>query len=108
MKVIGRFYFRQTSSGNLLGEFSNNHTDCNITESANLKGEFKNVFIGDFKSTWYESIAHSLDLNIKYKEYTGDKLYTLVWKKGDIPKYYGEGFLVDNILIGDYRNFEVI
>ena len=35
---------KQTKNGNLIGEFSNNHTNENITECANIKSE---LFEGD-------------------------------------------------------------
>lgn len=102
--VIGRFYFRQTDSGNLLGEFSNNHIDYVITECANLVTDYKDKFIGTYESTWFESKANALKLKIDYKTSPISKVYTLIWTdNNNVIQYSGEGFIVDNILIGDYR-----
>lgn len=34
--ILGRFYFKQTQNGNLLGEFSNQRSDFNHSESADF------------------------------------------------------------------------
>ncbi len=53
-KVNGRFYFKQTSNGNLIGEFSNDHSQNEIsTESADLKIANGN-YLGEYYSTWQE------------------------------------------------------
>ena len=51
-KLIGRFYFKQTSNRNLIGEFSNNIEKDIYTESADIiksNGKYLGVYI----STWH-------------------------------------------------------
>ena len=109
MSLIGRFYYKQTKNGNLLGEFSNNFTDENITECANIKSTFekKNKFIGSYATAWLENSAKSLILKIEYKT-QNKEIFKLTWTnpKNNEIIFYGEGFIVDKILIGDYRDFE--
>ena len=109
MNLIGRFYFKQTENGNLIGEFSNNFTDENITECANIKSTYdkKNKFIGNYQTTWIENNAKLLNLKIEYRT-ENKEIFKLTWTnpKSDEIIFYGEGFIVDKILIGDYRNFE--
>ena len=68
MSITGRFYFKQTDSGNLLGEFSNNSMSVNSTESADIVKNEANAFIGDYKSSWIEDgEAELLNLKIELK-----------------------------------------
>ncbi len=102
--ILGRFYFKQTQSGNLLDEFSNNKSDKNSTESADLNTEYNRAFIGDYSSTWFEAKSSEyLSLNISEKVGTNGKIFSLKWiDKNKKVAFYGEGFLNDNILIGNY------
>lgn len=109
MSILGRFYFKQTTYGNLLGEFSNNKISVNLTESANIIENYVGKFTGKFKTTWFQDVQHNLNLEITFRENTNNNIYSLTWtdEKNKIV-YFGEGFLVDEILIGDYRDFETI
>ena len=101
-KIIGRFYFKQTSNGNLIGEFSNDHSTGISTESSELFGCKSDGFVGKYYSTWQEDrVACFADLEIAHKHNTNNKIFTLKWtgKSG----FVGEGMLCDNILIGNYR-----
>ena len=108
MSIIGRFYFKQTQNGNLLGEFSNSGMTSIDSESATLIPPLlislpTQKFIGEYNSTWFEDKAKFLALEIKFKYLNNDKIYTIEWKdKSGNPVFKGEGFLVDDILIGDY------
>lgn len=106
--LIGRFYFKRTQNGNLIGEFSNNHSLRNSTESADLTDRVDG-FVGQYNTTWQENRKPIFaKLSITYKVDSGNSIYQLKWTddKG-IPIYIGEGFLFDGVLIGDYRNFEI-
>lgn len=105
--VLGRFYFRQTSNGNLLGEYSNTLMNHNRTESADIISDFNLPFIGKYRSTWFEQSAQSLELEIEFKINSNDRIYNLTWRNTRSVVFRGEGFLVDNILIGDYRDEEL-
>jgi hypothetical protein len=97
-KVSGRFYFRRTINGNLLGEFSNDHTKRNFTESADIdKSENKDGFEGEYNTSWYEGEPFSAKLKIK-KE---GELYFLEWT--DPAAFTGEGMLCEkDLLVGNY------
>ncbi len=106
--IIGRFYFKKTDSGNLIGEFSHNKHFRNFTESADLLEGDRN-FIGKYLATWQEDgIACLNTLNIKIKEKSNEGIFSLKWEDNDKQTFWGEGILCDGILIGDYRNFEDI
>ena len=97
-KVIGRFYFKKTINGNLLGEFSNNFTSKNYTESADLTSKTKKEdFVGLYISTWHDDEACVAKLDISRNK----DLYNLKWTEGG--NFDGQGMLCENnILIGNY------
>lgn len=105
--ILGRFYFKQTVNGNLLGEFSNDESPRNVCECSNIVSGLDEPFIGQYRSTWFERTAQSLTLEIGFKEDTNNTIYTLQWRNNRRIIFHGEGFLVDDILIGDYRDFEM-
>ena len=108
--LIGRFWFKKTQNGNLIGEFSNSSSDEISSESAdNQLINSSKDFQGKYKSTWQEKGEHLIsDLIIMLKQNTITNIYSLEWRDldGDII-YIGEGIIVDNILIGDYRDFKI-
>lgn len=103
--VNGRFYFKQMSNGNLIGEFSNSETSRNCTESADIVPESrKGDYIGNYLSTWQEDgtpCFAELEISEKLEH---DKIFTIEWyEKGRKSlKFKGEGMLCDTILIGNY------
>ncbi len=107
--LIGRFYFKKTQNGNLLGEFSNNRSLSNSTESADVIISIEN-FVGEFISTWHQDgEAIFTKLIIEHKPNTGNSMFLLKWvsQNGNLM-FLGEGFLFDGVLIGDYRDFEIV
>ncbi|HEX8562713.1 MAG TPA: hypothetical protein VF676_07015 [Flavobacterium sp.] len=105
--VLGRFYFKQTANGNLLGEFSNTGMGLNKTESADIISRFNIPFIGTYRSTWFQQTAQSLNLEIQFKIDSNDRIYSLTWTNNNNVAFLAEGFIVDDILIGDYRDEEL-
>jgi hypothetical protein len=113
-RLLGRFYFKSTINGNLIGEFSNNQSDKISTESSDLRKnpiEDSNLiaitdnYIGDYFTTWQvDNIQHFAELKIRFRINTGNQIYTLTWTEKGISIYIGEGMLCDNILIGDYQS----
>jgi hypothetical protein len=102
-KLLGRFYFNCTSSGNLIGEFSNNISPDVFTESANLIKKDKGPFIGTYISIWQEDkVPRVANLTIGYKFSKNNKIYLLEWTGKE--NYSGEGMLMGDILIGNYSN----
>lgn len=101
--LLGRFYFKKTSNGNLVGEFSNNKSKSISTESAD-KIESFDSYIGTYNSTWQENgTMRFAKLYISQKKDTGNTIFTLEWKVDDKLIFVGEGMFCDNILIGDYQ-----
>lgn len=107
--VRDRFYFKLTSSGNLLGEYSNEGTLRSRPESALRKDTCETEgFRGEYTSTWYEpeeTRTVAALLKIQHKPSSPDQ-FTLVWsdlKFSDVL-FSGEAMLCDGMLIGDYRS----
>src|ERR1035438_10167021 len=83
-KFIGRFYFKKTSYGNLLGEFSSNSDPKIYTESADItEGKKYETFIGQYISTWHAGNSQEVAiLKIEPKHETDDNLFSLTWTIG--------------------------
>jgi len=99
-KVKGTFYFKSTVNGNLLGEFTNNNSKEIMTESATLDNDLESelIFVGNYRSVWFDIVLKEMNLEIREE---GIKYY-LSWSENGIEIYKGEGFLVDEILVGHY------
>lgn len=106
--LIGRFYFKKTGNYNLLGEFSNNKSNLIFTESADTTGhDSSKDFIGTYNATWQENgEAFFATLTITFKTNTTQQIFELKWMNNNEIIFIGEGFVFDDVLIGDYRNFE--
>lgn len=106
--ILGRFYLKLTSNGNLHGEFSNYSMNRITAESADfIPNESYNGFVGRFRSTWLEIDGPTFsDLQIQFNENT--QIFTLIWRNtNERAIFHGEGFLIDDILIGDYMDNEL-
>jgi len=118
--LIGRFFFKKTDNGNLIGEFSNNQDTASSkpgtgisTESADRiygceERECVNFsYHGTYRSTWQdEEGSHLAKLKITPKKTRPKTQYSLEWCEGkDLTDltFVGEGMLCDGMLIGDYR-----
>ena len=109
--LIGRFYFKKTQNGNLIGEFSNNKIDFILTESADIQnGKISTDFIGIYNTTWQQNGQNFFAiLIISNKQNTSHKIYEVEWNDtSGKPIFFGQGFIVNDILIGDYRDFKII
>ncbi|MBN2703013.1 MAG: hypothetical protein JXR23_02280 [Pontiellaceae bacterium] len=103
-KITGRFYFKLSSNGNLLGEYSNDKSqDCDVEAAKRLsecQGTNINSFVGKYYSTWTEgNSAHSATLSITKRV---DQIYSFEWSRNNEPVFTGEAMIVDGILIGNY------
>lgn len=106
--ILGRFYFRQTQNGNLLGEFSNQRSHENRTESADLITSVTEAFIGDYNATWFEGGAITNHLRIFPKPNSNNQILLLEWTDANNRFVFrGEGFIVDGILIGNYWDNDI-
>lgn len=104
-RVIGRFYLIIGLDGNLSGKFSNNLHERNFPESAiKISGL---GLTGQYNSTWTdETGTYHAVLSIQLK-LNSEAIYTLRWNNATVD-FYGEGIIINDILIGDYRNFEFV
>ena len=82
-KTIGRFYFKLTDSKNLIGEFSNNTSKRNYTESADriIQVADEGTYVGDYYTTWHEEKGqthHSVLAKLKIDQKSGcQNIFTL-------------------------------
>jgi hypothetical protein len=105
--IIGRFYFRLTENGNLIGEFSNQTSLRNRTESADRMYGDPAMFTGDFLTTWLEEDVPVLsNLNISHKAGTTN-IFSLSWVRNGTQSFIGEAIIAGGLLIGDYRDMDV-
>lgn len=107
MSVKGWFYLKKTTTGNLIGEFSNNDLNIVLTECANLINSEANSFIGEYNSVWSESNTSDRYRLKIYLKSNSSSIYKLEWRNennNNTLVYQGEGFLVDGFLIGRYES----
>jgi len=102
--IRGRFYFKKTRNGNLLGEFSNNAGDRSWTESCDLIDGDNCDFIGTYNSSWQENgKALFANLSISRKGGENSQIFELTWQRNGKLIFQGEGMLCDDMLVGDYN-----
>lgn len=114
--IIGRFYFKPTASGNLIGEFSNNTLNRNCTEGADrIYPASQSVertyphpisFVGEYYTTWNENSSSQVSKMVIYPKTGCTNILTIEWTDLSSKKimFWGEGMIVGDMLIGDYRN----
>lgn len=102
-KVRGRFYFKLTESGNLVGEYSHWAIPENRPESAlRMKSDTPPTFAGTYTSCWFEpQEGEPVSATLTIDKRT-PAVFTLHWK---MPRneFRGEGMLCDGVLVGDYE-----
>lgn len=105
--IQGNFYFKLTERGNLIGEFTNNGMEKRWDiESANYHSGTKGNFVCIYISTWLEEEkAFTSKLTITNDE-EKKGFYKLDWIRNGKKIFCGDGFVIDNILYGDYRSYE--
>jgi hypothetical protein len=110
-RTTGRFYFKKTSNGNLIGEFSNHAERGVFTESSDLTtppdvlAQRNHDYRGTYASHWREGqTAFFADLTISSKP-NSTALFCLEWRAtGGATNYDGEAMLCDDMLVGDYHS----
>lgn len=103
--MIGNFVLTLTTSGNLIGEFTNELTTKVFTESADRTNGKIQKYFGEFLSTWQEDeIAIITRLIISPIHGSNELKYELKWSNlnGNLI-FEGEGFIFNNYLTGFYR-----
>lgn len=108
---IGRFYFKLTANGNLLGEYSNNSPECvrstpeaakRIADAPNPNDQNQSAFVGDYISTWSELTNDASYSKLVIRPKPGCfNIFKVNWTGP--AEFQGEAMLCDEILIGDYR-----
>jgi hypothetical protein len=100
----GRFYFRLTDAGNLLGEYSNTDLDVTRPESAS-RNDFSGTggFAGDYVSTWIEPPGRGMvaQLRIRPKPKPSTQ-FALEWEVSGTVEFRGEAFVNAGLMIGNY------
>jgi len=107
-KVIGRFYFKLSDNGNLLGEYSNaGSTECDVEAAKRIHtSEETSVepFEGEYTSTWTEGKkVESATLKITRRPNSAG-IFSVIWCDGNRELFTGEAMVVDRILIGNYES----
>lgn len=115
-ELLGRFYFRITSNGNLTGEFSNDRNNAVQTESADRfsdrPSDFKSpeAFLGEYHSTWIEGPPdfpmHAILVIAQNKP--NPQIFELVWTGQNRNVIFrGQGMIAEGLLIGNYQMEQV-
>ncbi|HLN94441.1 MAG TPA: hypothetical protein VK183_02310 [Flavobacterium sp.] len=109
--IHGRFCFTRTQNGNLLGEYSNQQSQFNATECAELQQEPDEdapPFVGTYRSTWLERDGpDEMTLRIATRSTERGTIYTLTWARGTEVVFFGEAFVFGEILVGNYWDKDV-
>jgi hypothetical protein len=105
--LIGRFYFKKTDHGNLIGEYSNRHgNESRVFAEAASRMTTGTGWIGKYLSSWHESPrgpAEWAELSIKRKP-GNSGVFVLSWKRGNEELFVGEAMQCDGMLVGDYSD----
>jgi hypothetical protein len=107
-RLLGRFYFKKTANGNLIGEYSNRHhaTKRSYAESASRLSKGAG-WVGEYVATWCEPpsrrcLSATLEITAKPK-CVG--IFVLRWNSDQgLRLFSGEAMLCDDILVGDYTD----
>ncbi len=106
--LIGRFYFKETASSNLLGEYSHRDSSSRIVcAEAATRTTPGHGWIGEYRTVWREdpnaTVASGL-LKISQAEGSAS-LFRVEWfseRSPDHKIFEGEAMLCGDTLIGDY------
>lgn len=109
--IIGRFYFRLTSSG-IAGEYSHDASKHPLPEVGTRNDKVAAVdgpfgFTGDYHTTWREETGEGVYAALRIREKEGcEGIFSLEWTAMDRRTllYRGEGMMCGDFLIGDYRD----
>jgi len=99
-KVQGRFYFKRTTNGNLIGEWSNNNETRAFSESSDWVSLEDSAYVGMYNSTWQEG-QNPVFAKLAITKKQGGSLFKLEWRGK--ANFDGEGMLCEDLLIGDYH-----
>lgn len=120
-RSVGRFYFKKTRSGNLLGEYSNRSAEPtrayaeaasrrpppeDLTKTSESETAHEQPWVGEYITTWCEAPSHksvSAKLTITPKD-RSPNIFTLTWDDCSTKTrmFTGEAMLCDDLMTGDY------
>ena len=107
-RLIGRFYFKKTANGNLVGEYSNRHA-ASVRSYAEAASRISSGsdWIGDYVTTWCEAPNNecfSAKLQITARPHCVG-IFSLRWDSVSGSRLFsGEAMLCDDMLVGDYTD----
>lgn len=108
-QVFGSFHFRLTDSGNLLGEYFNNHGNIILTESANLintarQENARSIFAGEYITSWLEGNTPTAN-RIRIERIPNTNIFNIFWTTigNRSETFRGKATLLnENIIYGYY------
>lgn len=108
MSVKGSFYFRITDTGNLTGEYFNNHGNICLSESAN-RIEPGSGFVGVYITSWIEDQSRAEINNLTILEISTN-MFALIWTdlNGEETFQGKASLLKENIIYGYYSGKQFI
>lgn len=104
---FGCFHFFKLPNGDLEGGYTNNTLAVILSEVAVAFDEINRGFTGTYNSTWIESNGNQASgvLTVRFIENTGNQKFRLEWVgRNNSGNFTGEGYIVDNMLIGNYTS----
>lgn len=105
--LIGRFYFKLTSNGNLVGEYSHRDPSSQrcYAEAATRTSPGGIGWCGEYRTTWCEGPSFEVVSAWLKIEAVTAQIFVVRWLDGkdqNQPLFYGEAMICDGILMGDY------
>lgn len=105
-KIIGTFVFTDVGDGCLTSKYVNNGMNSPLVECCILieEGNYKDHFLGLFRTTWIENKNESIISNLYISNKT-ESVYNLKWSKIENPDeiiFEGIGMIYQGNLVGSY------
>ena len=104
----GWFYFKQSDSGNLIGEYGHEYSPLGVyTESGEfVKGDQDilknpNAKNAEFESTWMD--PNTTPTWGKLEVERNGRIFKVKWSYKTGPVFEGKGILCDGVLIGEFH-----
>jgi len=107
--LIGRFYFKITPSGNLIGEYShrNPSSQGSFAEAA-TRSSPGSSWVGDYRTVWCEGPSNSAESAYLKITQSASGVFSVLWCESLQPNakviFDGEAILCDGMLVGDYHD----
>lgn len=105
VRIFGSFYLQFINQLDLSGEYINNFRTSSVIENAiRVEEDEPNQFVGRYLTSWQEENSEVQEAELVITN-IGDK-FMLRWinESDRSTIFFGEGFLMNGILIGCYSN----